>query len=143
MSIAYTQEQDRLTVTLKPEGQVARSAQAGDFTVSTDAQGELVKIEIAHASQFVARALAAGISTESTPIPAQGGMVWYDTDSSMISAFGYDPEKQIMEVVYRRGGVYRYYDVPPQVFEGLRDAPSKGRYMHDAVIDIYPTSKRG
>jgi len=68
-------------------------------------------------------------------------MVWYDADSSMISAFGYDEAEVILEVAFHRTGVYRYYDVPLHVFEGLRDAESKGRYMRGYIIDVYPWEK--
>jgi len=44
----------------------------------------------------------------------------------MISAFGYDEAEGILEVAFHRTGVYRYYNVPLPVFEGLRDAGSKG-----------------
>ena len=60
-------------------------------------------------------------------------------DSSMIYAFGYDEEQQVLEVVYKRNGVYRYRDVPKQVYEGLLNASSKGSYMRDQIIDMYPT----
>src|SRR5215831_6229049 len=33
-------------------------------------------------------------------------------DSSMIDAVGYDEQQHILEVVFRRSGVYRYRDVP-------------------------------
>jgi TFIIF-interacting CTD phosphatase-like protein len=60
-------------------------------------------------------------------------------DSSMIYAFGYDEEQQVLEVVFKRNGVYRYRDVPKKVYEGLLKASSKGSYMRDLVIDMYPT----
>jgi hypothetical protein len=65
-----------------------------------------------------------------------------DADSSMISAFGYDEAEGILEVAFHRTGVYRYYDVPLHVFEGLRDAESKGRYMRGHIIDMYPWEKK-
>jgi hypothetical protein len=60
-------------------------------------------------------------------------------DSSMIDAFGYDEEQQVLEVVFKRNGVYRYRDVPKAVYEGLLNADSKGSYMRDLIIDKYPT----
>ena len=62
-------------------------------------------------------------------------------ESSMIYAVGYDPDTQTLEVVFNRTGVYRYYDVPPEEYEGLIAAESKGRYMLDCIIDVYPWSK--
>lgn len=58
-------------------------------------------------------------------------------ESSMLYAVGYDEGCQQLEAVFWKG-VYRYYDVPKEVYEGLLAAESKGRYMHDHVIDQYP-----
>jgi hypothetical protein len=62
-------------------------------------------------------------------------------DSSMIYAFGYDEEQQVLEVVFKRSGTYRYRDVPKAVYEGLLSADSKGGYMRDRIIDMYSTER--
>lgn len=59
-------------------------------------------------------------------------------DSSMLYAIGYDPKTQTLEVVFNSGGIYRYADVPPQVYEELLQADSKGRYMWMNVLNLYP-----
>jgi hypothetical protein len=64
-------------------------------------------------------------------------------DSSMIYAFGYDEQQQVLEVVFKRTGVYRYRDVPKQIYEGLLEANSKGSYIRDQIIDIYPAERLG
>jgi KTSC domain len=104
----------------------------------------LVSVTIAHASRFVARALAAGVKVEGAPAvePPKSGMVWYDADSSMISAFGYDEAEGILEIAFHGTGVYRYYDVPLHVFEGLHDAASKGSYIRNYIIDMYSWEKK-
>jgi hypothetical protein len=45
----------------------------------------------------------------------------------------------VLEVVFKRKCVYRYRDVPKKVYEGLLNADSKGSYMRDLIIDMYPT----
>jgi len=60
------------------------------------------------------------------------------TDSSMIYAVGYDEQAQILEVVFKRTGVYRYRNVPKKVYQELMAASSKGSYMRDMIIDVYP-----
>jgi hypothetical protein len=62
-------------------------------------------------------------------------------DSSMIYAFGYDEQQQVLEVVFKRTGVYRYRNVPKQVYQQLLKAESKGSYMRDLIIDMYPTER--
>lgn len=60
-------------------------------------------------------------------------------DSSMIYAVGYDEQTQVLEVVFKRTGVYRYQNVPKKVYTQLMAASSKGSYMRDMIIDMYPT----
>lgn len=62
-------------------------------------------------------------------------------DSSMIQAVGYDPETQILEVLFNSGQTYHYEGVPPKVHKELMEADSKGRYMRDAIIDMYPAAR--
>lgn len=59
-------------------------------------------------------------------------------ESSMIYAVGYDSKARTLEVVFNTGGVYQYYDVPPEEYEELMEAESKGSYMHECIIDVYP-----
>jgi hypothetical protein len=144
MPIRYNEASDTLTITLGPECYECYELEAGDFAVVVDEGDALVSVTIAHASRFVARALAAGVKVEGAPAvePPKSGMVWYDADSSMISAFGYDEAEGILEVAFHGTGVYRYYDVPLHVFEGLRDAASKGSYIRNYIIDMYSWEKK-
>lgn len=57
--------------------------------------------------------------------------------SNMLYAVGYDAEKQVLDVVFNSGGVYRYFDVPSHIYQGLLKAPSAGRYMWDHVFSVY------
>ncbi len=66
------------------------------------------------------------------------GIVLQPVESSMIHAVGYDPERRLLEVVFNSGRVYCYEDVPPEVYEALMAAESKGRFMRAAIIDVYP-----
>lgn len=58
-------------------------------------------------------------------------------ESSMIYAAGYDYEARTLEVVFNSGEKYQYYDVPPEEYEGLMAAESKGHYMRENIIDMY------
>ncbi len=70
--------------------------------------------------------------------PKPRGVVLQPVESSMIHAVGYDPERQLLEVAFNSGRVYCYEGVPPDVYEDLMAAESKGRFMRAAVIDMYP-----
>lgn len=58
-------------------------------------------------------------------------------ESSMIHAVGYDKEKRILEIVFNTGRTYQYADVPPEIYEGLLNAESKGRYFLGNIRDVY------
>lgn len=67
-------------------------------------------------------------------------------ESSMIHAVGYDRKTHVLEVVFNSGQTYCYEDVPPDVYEGLMAAESKGQYMRANIIGMYPDyplSRRG
>jgi hypothetical protein len=51
-------------------------------------------------------------------------------DSRSVSSIGYDPTKRVLEVEFRPHRVYRYFDVPDDVYEHLMHAPSIGRYVN-------------
>jgi hypothetical protein len=59
-------------------------------------------------------------------------------ESSMLAAVGYDADIKALVVLFNSGKAYQYLDVPPEVFDGLTTARSKGRYMLDHIIDYYP-----
>lgn len=58
-------------------------------------------------------------------------------ESSMIHAIGYDKDKRILEIVFNTGRTYQYADVPPEEYEGLLNAESKGRYFLAHIRDVY------
>jgi len=61
--------------------------------------------------------------------------------SSNLSSVGYDAQSSVLEIGFRNGGVYQYYNVPETVHLSLMAAPSKGRYFDKAVKDFYACRK--
>ena len=59
-------------------------------------------------------------------------------ESSMLAAIGYDPDLKALVVLFNSGKAYQYRGVPPEIYQDLTVASSKGRYMLDHVIDHYP-----
>lgn len=52
--------------------------------------------------------------------------------SSVIAAMGYDPESQVLTIVFRGGrGTYRYFDVPLAEWEAFMASGSKGTYLNE------------
>jgi hypothetical protein len=62
-------------------------------------------------------------------------------ESSMIEAVGYDADARTLHVVFSKGQMYTYEQVPPEEFENLLAAESKGGYMRDCIIGFYPYYK--
>lgn len=59
--------------------------------------------------------------------------------SAAISRIVYEPERQTLSVWFRESGeLYRYYDVPPRVYDAFRKAMSKGRFFNAHIKDRYP-----
>lgn len=50
-------------------------------------------------------------------------------DSSNISSIGYDEGSNTLEIEFHGGAVYQYFDVPLNIYEGIMEAGSKGRYL--------------
>ncbi len=62
-------------------------------------------------------------------------------ESSNIEAVGYDGDSSTLQVEFKNGGTYQYFDVPEHVFEGLRDAESVGGYLASVIKGSYRYSK--
>jgi hypothetical protein len=61
--------------------------------------------------------------------------------SSNISAIGYDPDSEVLEVEFTNGAVYSYSGVPSGEYEGFINADSKGKYLHANIKNRYSCEK--
>lgn len=61
--------------------------------------------------------------------------------STNIEAIGYDESSQTLQVEFKNGATYQYFDVPEQVFDSLRDADSVGAYLAANIKGTYRFSK--
>lgn len=57
-----------------------------------------------------------------------------DVESSVISAVGYT---RVLEITFESGRIYQYYNVPEDVYQGMLDAESKGRYFNQEIRGKY------
>jgi KTSC domain len=53
--------------------------------------------------------------------------------SSSIAAVGYDAATLTLEIEFHNGRIYQFHNVPPQMAEALRAAPSVGAYFNKYV----------
>ena len=58
-------------------------------------------------------------------------------ESSNLASVGYDAENEILEVEFKHGGVYQYFDVPQNVYEELMNASSHGVYFSANIRNDY------
>ena len=50
-------------------------------------------------------------------------------ESSNIESIGYDSNSKILEIEFNDHSVYRYYEVPEDVYDELMASESKGSYL--------------
>lgn len=50
-------------------------------------------------------------------------------DSKVAKQVGYDPDRQVMRVVFKTGLHYEYQNVTPEKFAAYEAAPSKGQWI--------------
>lgn len=62
-------------------------------------------------------------------------------ESSNLASVGYDAKNEILEVEFKHGGIYQYFDVPEYVFEELMNADSHGVYFSANIRNEYKYQK--
>lgn len=63
-------------------------------------------------------------------------------DSSMITCFWYDKENEILYLEFRSNDqCWQYFDVPNYIYEELRNADSKGKFIRANIIGNYRESR--
>lgn len=66
-------------------------------------------------------------------------IVRHPVESSAIASVGFAQAERILEIEFRSGGVYRYYDVHDEVGRGITQAESIGSFFAEHVRDRYRT----
>lgn len=62
--------------------------------------------------------------------------------STNLESFGYDPINRTLEVRFKNGNTYQYNDVSPAFADGLRSAPSAGRYFQQEIRNRFHGAKQ-
>lgn len=62
-------------------------------------------------------------------------------ESSNVAAVGYDEGSSTLQVEFKNGSTYQYFDVSERDFIGLRDAESVGGYLASHIKGVYRYSK--
>lgn len=61
--------------------------------------------------------------------------------STEIALVGYEDKSSTLEITFRRGGVYHYFDVTPEIYKNLVDSPSLGTYFSTEIKDKFRYQK--
>lgn len=54
-------------------------------------------------------------------------------NSSNVLSVGYDTTTSTMEVEFKNGDIYQYYEVPEGIYQNLINAASVGKYLDQNV----------
>ena len=60
-------------------------------------------------------------------------MNWIPLSSSNLSRIRYDENTNTLEIEFQGGRIYQYFDVPVQIFEGLKSASSHGQFFSENI----------
>lgn len=53
--------------------------------------------------------------------------------SDNLEEIGYDPATETLEIMFRGGRIYQYFNVPLFLFEQLMEAPSHGSFFNQEI----------
>ncbi|MDC7785095.1 KTSC domain-containing protein [Rhodoplanes sp. TEM] len=63
--------------------------------------------------------------------------------SSNLASVGYDEPSETLEVEFKNGTVYQYYNVGAALYQQFCEAPSKGQFLNAYIRNAYPYSRVG
>jgi len=58
-------------------------------------------------------------------------------NSSLLANVSYDAGQSVLQLELCDGAIYRYFDVPPVIYEGLLAADSKGSYFNREIRNCF------
>ncbi len=67
---------------------------------------------------------------------------WIETpESSNIARYRYEINESVLQVEFKNGGTYNYYDVHQEIFDQMKAAASKGQFLAQNVKGAYRYAK--
>jgi len=64
----------------------------------------------------------------------------YYNSSNVLKSI-YHVDTRDLDVVFKRGAVYRYADVPLKLFEQFEKEQSQGKFLNKKIVNTYTTNK--
>lgn len=59
----------------------------------------------------------------------------------MFNGASYNQEEKLLCITFPNGGVYKYYDVPQDIADGLADAEKQSKYFVDNIRNKFKYEK--
>jgi len=63
-------------------------------------------------------------------------------DSSMAESVGYDADRQILQIEFKSGAIYRFESVQPSTWQDLQRAESLGRFFNQRIKGSHQTWRK-
>lgn len=61
--------------------------------------------------------------------------------SSNVAEVGYEVDTMTLEVAFRNGTIYQYFDVPESVYQELMRSDSIGKFLNEQIKNSYRYTK--
>ena len=61
--------------------------------------------------------------------------------SSVVAAMKYEPDHELLRIIYVSGDVYEYKHVPEKVYKEMKASGSKGAYLNHFIKGVYEFEK--
>ena len=61
--------------------------------------------------------------------------------SSNLASVGYDAGSETLEVEFKNGHIYQYYNLPQVMFDALMQAPSMGSFFNANIRNAFACAK--
>jgi hypothetical protein len=61
--------------------------------------------------------------------------------STTLASAAYDQQQFLLQLEFRNGSIYQYFQVPAHVYQDLLTAESKGQYFNRWIRDQFPCSR--
>ena len=81
--------------------------------------------------------LLAAIALHAEPTAIVSRIKRVPVESSAIVTVGYSTKLRALEIEFRNGSVYRYLEVPSDIYEALLNARSKARFYDENIRHKY------
>jgi len=61
--------------------------------------------------------------------------------SDNLMSVGYEPSSMTLEIEFKSGRIYQYFDVPETVYQELMTAPSHGKFFNAYIRSVYRSAQ--